>query len=702
MTRSQRSMTSYRVGVDIGGTFTDIVLLGSDGTIHTKKISSSVGDYARAIVEGLAEVFGEAGLDGTMVQEILHGTTVAGNAILEHKGARVGLITTLGFRDVLEIRTLRMPRLYDMGWTKPVPLVERYLRRVVDERIDAHGAIERALDPQDAGRAIDALLAEKVEVIAVCLLNSFTNPAHELMIGDLIRQKAPTMPTSISCEVLPEIKEYERTSTTVINAYVMPIVARYLRALRKGLDDAGVPARLLLMQSNGGLTTDTAAAERPMNIIESGPAGGVVGAQALARAMNLPRIITFDMGGTTAKASMVEDGEVTRAAEYSVGAGIMIGSRLLTGAGYTLKVPAIDLAEVGAGGGSHVWIDGGGSLQIGPQSAGALPGPVCYDKGGTVPTVTDANVLLGYINPHHLVGGALKLNAEKAGRVFAQNIAAPLAMTLEQAAHGAHQIAASNMIRAIKAISTERGRDPREFALFAFGGNGPLFACGMASALGMKRVVVPPSAGLFSSFGLLYADVEHHYSRTFRRLLRTADLHQIQRAWDGLADQAMGQLAAEGFTGGGARLRRSAALHYQGQSYELTVPVPDGRIDPSMVAQLEEAFGQEHEKTYGHRAGADEPVELVSIRIVGQGLREGAGVPPRVRSSRAEPEPPAPRPAYFGPVHGWVESPILRRSDLSTPRAGPLIIEEYDATCVVPPQARASLDPGGNIVIELD
>lgn len=522
---------TYRIGVDIGGTFTDIVLLGSDGTIHTKKISSSVENYARAIVEGLGEVFAEAGLEGKLIEELRHGTTVASNAILEHKGARVGLITTRGFRDVLEIRTLRMPRLYDMGWTKPAPLVERYLRKVVDERIHARGQVERALDPGEAERVVDALLAEKVEAIAVCLLHSFTNPVHEQMIADIIRRKAPGLPTSISCEVLPEIKEYERTSTTVVNAYVMPIVARYLRALRKGLDDAGINASLLLMQSNGGLTTDAAAAERPMNIIESGPAGGVVGAQALARAGDLPKLITFDMGGTTAKTSMIEDGQVLRTAEYSVGAGIMIGSRLLTGAGYTVKVPAIDLAEVGAGGGSHVWIDGGGALQIGPESAGALPGPVCYDKGGSVPTVTDANVLLGYINPTHLVGGALKLNADRARRVFQREIADALGMSIEQAAYGAHQIAASNMIRAIKAVSTERGRDPREFALFAFGGNGPLFACGMAAALGMKRIVVPPSAGLFSSFGLLYANVEHHYTRTLRRLLRGADLdEEIGRA----------------------------------------------------------------------------------------------------------------------------------------------------------------------------
>lgn len=691
---------TLRVGVDIGGTFTDIVVLGSDGTIHTKKVSSSVEDYARAIVEGLGELFAETALSGGAIEEIRHGTTVASNAILEHKGARVGLITTKGFRDVLEIRTLRMPRLYDLTWVKPPPLVERYLRQVVDERIDHRGNVERALARHDAERAIDALLAENVEAIAVCLINSFANPTHELMIKQLAQRRAPRLPLCISFEVLPEIKEYERTSTTTINAYVMPIVATYLRALRAGLDAAGIPARLLLMQSNGGLTTDTAAIEKPMNIVESGPAGGVIGAQAVARAKQLDRIITFDMGGTTAKASMVEHGEVTRAQEYAVGAGIMIGSRLLTGAGYTLKVPAIDLAEVGAGGGSHLWIDAGGALQVGPQSAGAAPGPVCYDQGGTIATVTDANTVLGYINPRHLVGGALRLNADKARAVFAETIAAPLKMSIEEAAYGAHRIAASNMIRAIRAVSSERGRDPRAFALFAFGGNGPLFAAGMAAELGITRIVVPPCAGLFSSFGLLYADLEYHYARTLRRLLRGADLGEIATAWDALARQASDQLARDGFTGAAAQVKRSAALHYKGQTYELVVGAPDGAIDAAFAAHLEEAFGAEHERTYGHRAGRDEPVELVSIQVVGTGLRAG-GVPERVVVSRPEPAPPPPREAYFGRQHGWMKTPVIRRSDLSASRAGPLIIEEYDATCVVPPGARAALDAGGNIVIAL-
>jgi|SoiMethySBSTD1v2_1073268.scaffolds.fasta_scaffold18242_9 N-methylhydantoinase A len=692
---------AYRVGVDIGGTFTDIVLLGDDGTVHTEKISSSVDNYARAIVEGLGHVLRDAGIVPEALSEIRHGTTVASNAILEHKGAKVGLITTKGFRDVLEIRTLRMPRLYDIAWEKPPPLVERYLRRVVDERVDAKGHVERALDTADAEAQVDALLAEKVEAVAVCLINSFDNPAHELAIKEIVRRKAPGLPVCISYEVLPEIKEYERTSTTVINAYVIGIVGTYLAALRKSLDEARIRAPLLLMQSNGGLTTDKAAAERPIHIIESGPAGGVVGAQALARTIELGKIITFDMGGTTAKASMVEDGEVTRAQEYAVGAGIMIGSRLLTGAGYTLKVPAIDLAEVGAGGGSHIWIDAGGALQVGPESAGAVPGPVCYDAGGEVPTITDANVILGYLNPNHLIGGALKLNAAKARRAFAAKIAEPLDLAIEDAAYGAHEIAASNMIRAIKAVSTERGRDPREFALFAFGGNGPLFAAGMARSLGIARVIVPPAPGLFSSFGLLYADVEHHYSRTFRRLLRGSDLAEIDAAWKDLAGQATAQLESEGFSGKTARLRRSGALHYKGQSFELVVAVPDGPFDAGAAAHLEEAFGQEHERTYGHRAGPEEPVELVSIQVVGQGLRQGTGVPERVQQSRADGAAGAARRAYFGATHGWLEAPVLGRSGLAARRTGPLIVEEYDATCVVPPDAAAELDAAGNIVIEI-
>ena len=695
-------MTGFRVGVDIGGTFTDIVFLGDDGSLHTRKISSTSENYAQAIADGLAQVFAETGLGGGDIAELLHGTTVASNAILERKGARTGLITTKGFRDVLEIRTLRMPRLYDLTWEKPVPLVPRYLRREVTERVDAAGRVRIPLDEAEAEAAVERLVAEGVEAIAVCLLNSYANSVHERAIKEIAGRRAPGLPLSISFEVLPEIKEYERTSTTVINAYVMPIVARYLGALREELDRTAVKAPLLLMQSNGGLTTAGAAARLPANIIESGPAGGVVGAQALARKLDLPNIITLDMGGTTAKAALVEGGQVSRSLEYQVGGGIMVGSRLLTGAGYALKVPAIDLAEVGAGGGSVLWIDPGGSLQVGPESAGAHPGPLCYDHGGTEPTVTDANLILGYINPDYLVGGALTLNPARSHEVVAERIAAPLGLDLAHAAFGAHRIAASNMIRAIKAVSSERGRDPRDYALFAFGGNGPLFAAGMAEELGIRRVVVPPSPGLFSSFGLLYADVEHHYSRTLRRVLRGADAAELDRAWAALEDTAREQLATDGFTAERMQFRRTANMHYKGQIFELTVPAPSGTIDAAAIATLEEAFGQEHERTYGHRAGADEPVELVNLQLAGLGIPDRPRVPDRVGTAHAAATAPlAPRHAYFGPEAGWLETPILNRAELDGGREGPIIVEEYDATCLVPPGAGAALDDYGNIVIDL-
>jgi len=439
-----------------------------------------------------------------------------------------------------------------------------------------------------------------------------------------------------------------------------------------------------------------------MHIIESGPAAGVIGAQALARALQLSNVITFDMGGTTAKASLIEAGEVTRSLEYQVGGGIMLGSRLLTGAGYTLKVPAIDLAEVGAGGGSLVWIDAGGALQVGPRSAGASPGPLCYDLGGTEPTITDANVILGYLNPAYLVGGAVKLNAERARQVFETRIATPLGLSLAHAAYGAHQIAAANMMRAIRAVSTERGRDPRASTLFAFGGNGPLFAAGMAEALHMHHIVVPPSPGLFSSFGLLYADVEHHYSRTFRRLLRQVDLHELNAAWERMTAEAVAQLTADGFHTGHMHLRRAANMHYQGQTFELTIPVPPGPLDAAALEALAEAFGQEHERTYGHRAGPQEPVEMVNIQVVGQGLPDRSRVPEALRPHRADGAGPLlPRQAYFGPQMGWLEAPVLRRMDLTTPRQGPCIIEEYDATCVVPPRVRVRLDAYDNMILDL-
>jgi N-methylhydantoinase A len=689
----------WYVGVDIGGTFTDIALIGSAGNIITKKISSSVGDYAQSIIDGVSQLIEAHGFHPHDIVEIRHATTVGSNTILEHKGALTGLITTKGFRDILEIRTLRMPRLYDIAWVKPEPLVERRLRRVVDERMGPDGRVIRELNVCEAEAVIASLIADGVESIAICLMHSYVNPKHEQMIADILRRKWPHLPISVSSEILPEIKEYERTSTTVIDAYVKPVVSTYLALLRQYLQSSGIECPVYLMQSNGGLMSAEAAVSRPMAIIESGPAAGVVGAQALSRLRHLGDLITFDMGGTTAKASTVENGIVTRASEYSVGGGIMVGSRLLTGAGYLLKVPSVDLAEVGAGGGSIVMIDAGGSIQVGPQSAGAYPGPVCYDKGGTFPTITDANVILGYLNPDHLVGGAVRLNAEKARQIFLEKVANPLGLGLASAAHGVIQIAASNMMRAVRAVSSERGRDPRDFSLFAFGGNGPLFACVMADILGIDKVIVPQYAGLFSAFGLLYADVEHHYSRSFRRLVTTLDPESLICELNRMDSVARATLMYEGYSGDEIQIQRSAALHYQGQSSELNINISEDMFRAETLNNLAEAFATEHENVYGHRADSTEPVELVSIQVVAKLIGSEQRIRPRMALHRDESLASRTRSAYFGSKLGWLDATVVNRSELSVAMQGPIIVEEYDCTCVVPPGWSAELDESYNIRI---
>ena len=694
------SKGKFRAGIDIGGTFTDIVLLDPGGGVISKKVMSSAEDYALAIGRGLEALFSESGVAPDAIVEIMHGTTVASNAVLERNGARVGLITSRGFRDVLELRDLRMPRLYDLTWEKPPPLVERYLRVTVDERVNAAGEVVHPLDPEDARRALRRLRDDGVEALAVCLINSYANPRHERLVAEAAEELAPALPCCTSFDVLPEIKEYERTSTTVVNAYVLPIVGRYLRSLRDRFDARGVRAPVLIMQSNGGLTPAAQAASRPVDIIESGPAAGVVGARAVARRSGVQDVISFDMGGTTAKASLIENGEYTRTRAYSVGGGIITGSRLLSGGGYLLGVPAIDLAEVGAGGGSILWIDSGGSLQAGPKSAGAFPGPACYGLGGEAPTVTDANVVLGYLNPSFLCGGEVKIDAGRSRQALESKVAEPLGLEIEHAAWAARQVAIANMIRAIRAVSSERGRDPRSYELFAFGGNGALFAAGMAAELGMTRVIVPPAAGLFSAFGLLYADIEHHYSRTVRRLLRDTNPGEVEALYRELEVLADAQLASAGFDADRRRCERSAMLHYQGQIYELEVRVAAGRIDRGALERLAEDFGREHARTYGHRAGDDEPVELVTVQVLGRGLSEEPRVPDSLSLSVRDPERGSRR-AYHGRGFGWMDTPVLPRSALAGGVDGPCIVEEYDSTCLVPPGVRAELDPAGSLLLSL-
>ncbi|MFP6757323.1 MAG: hydantoinase/oxoprolinase family protein, partial [Alphaproteobacteria bacterium] len=605
---------NYHVGIDIGGTFTDIVLLTAGGRALAIKVPSTPDDYSRGIAEGLRQAMAQHDIAGAALREVVHGTTVATNTILEKSGARTGLITTEGFRDVLEIRRLRMPQLYDLTWQKPEALARRADRLEVAERIDYRGRVLRALDETSVVAAIETLLRNGVEAIAVSLINAYVNGAHEERIRELVADRAPDLPVCLSSEILPEIKEYERTSTTVVNAYIMPVVSRYLHALAASLRELGIDAPLRVMQSNGGAMGVAAAAARPIHVIESGPAAGVVGAAEIAAKLGHDDILTFDMGGTTAKAAMIEGGRFDRVGELDVGAGISYGARFLKGGGYHVSVPAIDIAEVGAGGGSLVRIDAGGRLAVGPESAGAVPGPVCYGQGGDVPTVTDANVVLGFVNPEFLVGGELAIDADAARSAIETQIAKPLGVGVDEAAYGVHRVANAVMARALRAVSSERGRDPRRFTLMAFGGNGPVHAVTLARLLDITNILVPPIAGVFSALGLLFPPSEHHYVRTFKQDL-AGGAAAIEAQYEALAADGRADLAAEGYEGEAIEIERHADLQYRGENTALTVPLDPGG---DLIAALAESFAQEHERTYGYRSD-EEPIELINLRLIARG-----------------------------------------------------------------------------------
>ena len=688
----------YRLSADIGGTFTDIVLLSRSGRYWTKKVSSTPDDFARGVIEGMKLLLEEEDLLGSDLAEIIHGTTVATNAVLENKGAKTALVTTRGFRDVLELRRLRVPQLYNAFYRPPEPLVERRLRLEVDERIGSGGTVIRQLDEDSLTPALDRLRTDAPEAVAVCLIHSYSNPEHEKRVGEIIRKELPGAYISLSVEVLPEIREYERTSTTVINAYLGPIVKNYLDSLVRQLQESGTNSPVRIMQSNGGLMSARRATEAPVHILESGPAAGVVAADEMGKRIGLERIIAFDMGGTTAKASLIENGQRSWTTEYEVGAGISLSSRLVKGGGYAVKVPVMDLAEVGAGGGSIVWIDRGGALRVGPQSAGAVPGPVCYDFGGKDPTVTDANLVLGYINPVQLAGGSVDLRGDMAVESLQVNVADRLGLSLLEAAYGVHTVANVSMIRAIRAVSTYRGRDPREFALLAFGGSGPIHAVGIARSLDISHVVIPPSPGVFSAIGLLEAQPEHHFVQTFVRRIDEVDTTEINEAYARIQERGTETLKSEGYVPTDITWERLADLRYVGQAYELTVPAAADYLRAEDIADLDRTFQLEHERTYGYRPN-DEPVELVNLRISA-----------RAKSDQRSPNSPhgpdgtsnaGSREAYFGGEYGMFETPIVTRTDIGADAMrGPFIIEEYDATVVVPPECIARLDKWNNVVIE--
>jgi N-methylhydantoinase A len=693
---------TYRVAADIGGTFTDIALVGRDGTLLTRKVPSTPDDYSRAIVDGVVSLLQAQQISRASVAELLHASTVATNAILEGKGALTALVTTRGFRDVLELRRIRVPRLYEPLYEKPRPLVPRRRRFEVTERMSATGEVLVPLDDGEINALADTLARADVESVAVTFLHSYVNPAHERRVGEILRACLPGVYVSLSVDILPEIREYERTSTTVINAYIGPPVRVYLSSLRSNLDAQAIRPRIMMMQSSGGVMSIDKVLERPVEIVESGPAAGVVGAAVVAARSGFDDVITFDMGGTTAKAALIEGGQLLRTDEYEVGGGISLSSRLVKGGGYALKLPVIDVSEVGAGGGSIVWIDRGGVLKVGPRSAGAVPGPACYGTGGTHPTVTDANVVLGYLNPDALAGGEVPIRADLSREALMRHVATPLDQSLEAAAFGVHCLVSSTMMRAVKAVSTYRGRDPRDFTLFAFGGNGGVHAAQLARDLGMRRIVVPPAAGVFSAVGLLLADMQMRASMSYLMPLAAASPQAVADAFEGLERRLGDDLAGDIETS--PTFEWYADLRYRGQAFELTVPAWRGQVTHDSLAGVGELFNLEHEKTYGHRHD-NEAIELVNLRVVARAPTAASTNGPQIRHAAVSAAARAcsARRAYFGVDHGIVETPVIGRNTLRNEwSAGPLIVEEYESTTIVPPYARARIDDGANILIELN
>ncbi|WP_129115722.1 hydantoinase/oxoprolinase family protein [Halegenticoccus tardaugens] len=671
----------YRVGVDVGGTFTDVALLSPADELTTVKVPTT-DDQSVGVMRGIRKACDAAGVAPGDVDAFAHAMTVSTNALLEKTGAKTALVTTEGFRDVLEIGRQDRPSLYDLGAEKPAPLVPRRRRFEVRERATVEG-IETPVDDAEIGSLAAALADESVESVAVSLLHAYAHPENERRVAAALREKLDAR-VSASHEVLAEFREYERTSTTVVDAYVTPKIDRYVGRLEERAAEAGVPAPRI-MQSNGGIADAGTVRERAVTTALSGPAAGVVGASAVETEGD--GLVTFDMGGTSSDVSLVRDGEVERTTDAEIG-------------GRPIKVPMVDVTTVGAGGGSVAWIDAGGALRVGPRSAGAEPGPACYGRGGTEPTVTDANVVLGYIGGSLALGGELSLDEDAAFDALSGLADEAGLDDALDAARGVYRVANANMTRAIRAVTVERGHDPRGFSLVAFGGAGPMHAAELAAELDVGRVVVPRPCGVLSAFGLLAADEKHDAVRTFRTPLSEVDPAAVEAAYDDLAAEVRSR-ASEAAD---ARVRRAADLRYVGQSFELTVSVGDG-FDPD---SLSTRFHDAHESAYGYRM--DDPVELVNLRATAVGER-----PPVDLTYRGEGDPEkGTREAFFD--DGFRETPVYDRDalpvgsgrgggdgssdDPAIDLSGPAILEQDESTTVVPPGWDGTVRDDGTVVLE--
>jgi N-methylhydantoinase A len=689
----------YRLGCDIGGTFTDFVLLNDKtGDIYINKCLTTPIDPSDAVEQGIREMEGTIPGFVEKLDEVIHGTTLVINSIIERKGATTGLITTKGFRDVLELgREIRYAP-YDIFAEFPRPLVPRRFRLEVDERIRSDGTILTPLDPDEAKEVVARLAEMGVESIAVCLINSFENPAHELMIKDIIREEAPEVSVSISYEVLPQIREYERTSTTVTNAYVKPLTGQYLTKLSKRLESIGSMGKLFIMLSSGGITSVETAAEFPVRIIESGPTAAVISGQYYGRLFGISEMFCFDMGGTTAKSCLIQRGVAGVVPTFEVGR----VQRFMKGSGLSIQVPVVDLMEIGAGGGSIAKISRMGTLQVGPESSGADPGPICYGRGGTEPGVTDADLLLGYLDENYFLGGEMKLDKESARRGIEENIAEPLGVPFIQAVWGIHDLINETMAAAAKTHIAEKGGNPKVVTVAAFGGAGPVHAYGLAKKLGAPRIIVPPNAGVGSALGFFTAPRAFDLVRSHKVALEIADFAEIEEIFKEMESEGTKTLMKSGIQEE-ITFERSVDVRFVGQGSETNIPIPEGNFTSVKREAVRSRFDEIYKKLYG-RTYPDSPVEFINFKV-------RAGLPERLlrlpkiekRASSIEDSLKGHRQAYSGIAGDYILYTVYDRYKLF-PGAGfqgPAIIEERESTVIAGEDASITVDEFGFLWIEL-
>ncbi len=647
-------------------------------------------DPSEGTLQGIVALLAGERIPHERVRFLGHGTTTATNAFLTKRGARTVLVTTKGFRDVLEFRRMDRSGIldpYDLFFALPPALVPRHRRLEVAERVAATGEVILPLTDAEIERVVQEVAAHKPEAIAVSLLFSFFDPNHERRLGEALRARFPDAFISLSHEVVPEMGEYERTSTVTLNAYLGPLVDGYLARLESRLVEMGLPSPQI-MQSSGGLTTSTLAREKPVSLVESGPAGGVVGALYFGHLAGRPNVIAVDMGGTSFDVAVIVDGRPESVTVKEMD-------------GYVIRTPMVDLHSIGAGGGSIAWVDEGGVLRVGPQSAGSTPGPAAYRRGGTLPTVTDANVVLGYLDPGYFAGGKYPLDAELAWQAVAEHVARPLGTSVEEAAWGIHSIVNANMAGAMRVMVTYRGLDPRDFTLMPFGGSGSLHASRLARDLGMETVLIPPFPGTLSAFGLAISDISHDYARTLLRAVQAVDPAKVAAIYEELQEEARRTLTAEGIAPDRIQLQAAADVRYVGQLHELTLPVEPGRLASEGLQPTVEAFHAEHQRLYGFNVPND-PVMLTTLRLRAIGGMDrprfstggSAGTTDAVKPNRR---------AYFGELGGFVDCPVHVRYGLrgrSSGVEGPAIIEQKDTTILVLPGQTVRIDSNDLLLIE--